>query len=103
LPVAVALEPVPTQPDAVPSALSTVLSFVLLGLLGLAVSGLIRGERWGYTASAGAAFMLTGMSVACPVTGHHAMGLWWVGQAGIAVGLMALSLAGWQRAGAPAR
>ena len=99
LPAGLALEPAPTQPDAVPSVLGTVLSFALISLLAATASGLVQRARWGFAASAGGAFLLAGMAIACPVSGHHAMGLWWVGQAAIAVGLMALSVFGWQRAG----
>jgi hypothetical protein len=99
LPVGVALEPAPAQPDAVPSVLATLLSVSLLGLLALTAAGLVRGDRWGYAASGAASLLFAGMAVACPITGHHGMGMWWFGQFAIAVGLMAVSLIGWQRSG----
>jgi hypothetical protein len=36
-------------------------------------------------------------SVACPVSGHHALGLWWVAQMAIAVAMLAVSVAALSR------
>jgi hypothetical protein len=67
------------------------------------VVGLVRRARWAFAVSAAAALLNVGAVVACPVSGHHAMGMWWVAQASLAVGLVVLSLAGWQAAARSAR
>jgi hypothetical protein len=52
------------------------------------VVGLVARRRWGITASLGAsAFFLAG-TVACPTTGHHTMGVWWLGQMAISLALV---------------
>jgi hypothetical protein len=94
------LEPTPTQPDAVPAVLVTGLTWVLNGALLLAVVGLVRRERWAFLVLGAAAFLNVGAVVACPISGHHQLGLWWFAQASIAVGLVVLSLAAWHRAAA---
>jgi len=32
-------------------------------------------------------------SVACPLSGHHGFGLWWIGQLGVMVTMLAVSVA----------
>jgi len=92
------LEPAPAQPDALPGFVLTAMTIVVnVGFLLVAV-GLVRRARWAFTASAALALLVVGQVIACPVSGHHTMGLWWVAQAAIAVGLVVLSLAGWQAA-----
>jgi hypothetical protein len=97
------LEPPATQPDAIPAFLMTAVALAMnVGLI-VTVVGLVRRARWAFVVSAAAALLNVGGVVACPVSGHHAMGLWWVAQASLAVGLVVLSLAGWQAAARSAR
>jgi hypothetical protein len=97
------LEPAPTQPDALPAFLGTAVALAMnVGLLVMAV-GLIRRSRWAFGVAAATAVLNVGAVVACPITGHHALGAWWFTQASIAVGLVVLSLAGWQAAARSAR
>jgi hypothetical protein len=97
------LEPPATRPDALPAFLVTAVAVALnAGLIVMAV-GLVRRARWAFSVSAAVALLNVGGVVACPVSGHHAMGLWWVAQASIAAGLVVLSLAGWQAAARSAR
>jgi hypothetical protein len=92
------LEPRPLHPDAVPAFLVTALAFVLNGALLVAAVGLVRRARWALLVLAGAGFLNVGAVVACPISGHHQLGLWWFAQASIAVGLVVLSAVAWQRA-----
>jgi hypothetical protein len=97
------LEPTPTHPDALPGFLITAMTVVVnVGFVLIAV-GLVRRARWAFTASAALALLVVGQVIACPVSGHHSMGVWWGFQAAIAAGLVVLSLAGWQAAGRSAR
>jgi 4-amino-4-deoxy-L-arabinose transferase-like glycosyltransferase len=98
--VAVALEPEPTHPDAIPVVLSAAVEVVLLGLLGVMAAGLIAKRRFGLVTSMGAAVFFVGLSVACPVSGHHGFGAWWFGQMACAIGLVAISGAALRRSSA---
>jgi len=100
--VGVALEPEPSQPDAIPVVLSAAIEVALLGLLGVMAAGLITRRRFGLVASLGAALLFVGLSVACPVTGHHGFGAWWYGQMACAIGLLAVSCTALRRS-IPAR
>jgi hypothetical protein len=89
--VAIALEPEPARPDAFPVWLSATIEATLLGLIGLMAAGLLLRRRWGLVASMGAATLFVGLSVACPVSGHHGFGGWWFAQMACAIGLVAVS------------
>ena len=75
--VATGLEP---QASGSEPAWAAALSFVFLGLLAVTAVGLLVRRRWGLLASLGAAGLFTAFAVACPTTGHHAVGAWWFGQ-----------------------
>jgi hypothetical protein len=100
--VGMALEPEPTHPEAIPVWLSAAIEVTLVGLLGVMAAGLIARRRWGLVASMGAALLFVGLSVACPVTGHHGFGAWWYGQMACAIGLVAITVTALRRSGAGA-
>ena len=56
------------------------------------VTGLVMQRRWGLVASLGAAGFMTALSVACPISGHHAFGVWWYGQMACVLALGAMSV-----------
>ena len=62
-----------------------------LALLATAV-GLIARRRWGITASLGASAVFLAGTVACPTTGHHSIGVWWLGQMVVSLALVAASV-----------
>jgi peptidoglycan/LPS O-acetylase OafA/YrhL len=73
--------------------IATVLNVVMWGLiLGMAV-GLVARRRWGFAVSLGAAAVATAASVACPTTGHHAIGGWWFAQMACVLVLVGASVA----------
>lgn len=89
----IALEPVPADPDApVPLVIELASLGLFAALLATVVAAGIR--HWG-AAVAGLAVGLLAVTftVACPVSGHHAVGLWWFGQLGLVVAMLATSLA----------
>jgi hypothetical protein len=90
------LEPAATSPDALPGFMLTAMAIAVNVGLVVMVAGLVRGARWAFAASGALAMLVVGQVVACPITGHHTLGAWWAVQAGIAAGLVVLSLAGWQ-------
>lgn len=93
-----ALEPAPADPSAAPAASAVVLSTVLLGLLAFTAAGLVTRRRWALWSSLGAGVLLGGMAVACPVTGHHGFGLWWIGEMALVAAVLGVSAVGLRRA-----
>jgi hypothetical protein len=92
LPVMLALEPTP-QPGAETPLIGQILTQLFFaGVVAMGI-GLATRHRWGMVASLATAGVVTASAVACPVTGHHAFGLWWAGQLAICAGLLAVSLA----------
>ena len=69
-----------------------VIAIVLTVLFHLALAamvvGLVARRRWGITASLGASALFLAGTVACPTTGHHTMGVWWLGQMAISLALV---------------
>jgi hypothetical protein len=68
------------------------LSVVFAGALLVAAIGLAVRQRWGLVASLGAAGLLVADSIACPLTGHHEFGTFFVVQGVGAVALAGLSI-----------
>ena len=89
-PLALALEPAPADAGAVPWW-SFFIEIGLLTSIAVAFVGLAKGMRSGAGASFVAASIFTAGVFACPATGHHAIGFWWIAQFAIALTLVALS------------
>lgn len=89
-PVALSLEPAPAA-DATQPWWAYVASMGLLGALAATFVGLGRRARWGITASLGASSIFAAGVFACPATGHHAFGLWWIGEFAASLALLGLS------------
>lgn len=93
--IGTALEPETSHPLPV---IGVVLGVALLtGILVMAV-GLAARRRWGLTASLVSAGLLVASSVACPTTGHHHLGLWWLGQMAVSLALVAATVVALRRA-----
>ncbi|HEY7135974.1 MAG TPA: hypothetical protein VIB48_12995 [Acidimicrobiia bacterium] len=87
-----ALEPAPTNPNAVPAWIETAVSAVLLATFAAMIPGLITRRRWGVVAAVAAGLVYVAATIACPTTGHHEFGLWWLGEMGCASTLLAGSV-----------
>jgi hypothetical protein len=99
LTVGIAVEPPPTNPNAVDPWFVNALATLLLGALLTTMAGLGMRRRWSLAASLVAAGMLVVSTVLCPVSVHHTgVGGWWVIQLGCALGLVATSILAWRRA-----
>jgi hypothetical protein len=97
LAVGIAVEPPPTNPNAVDPWFVSALGTVLLVALASTFAGFWLRRRWSLAASLVAAGMLVVSTLMCPVSGHHAIGTWWVVQLGCGLGLVAASSLGLQR------
>jgi hypothetical protein len=89
LQVAFALEPATNQAEPI---YGVVLEFTMYALLATMITGLVMQRRFGLVASLGAAGFMTALSVACPISGHHAFGTWWYGQMACVLALVAASV-----------
>jgi hypothetical protein len=98
LAVGIAVEPPATNPGAVDPWFVSALGTVLLAALLTTFAGLWLRRRWSLAASLVAAGLLMLSTVLCPVSGHHAVGVWWVVQLGCGLGLMAVSALGLRQA-----
>jgi peptidoglycan/LPS O-acetylase OafA/YrhL len=97
LAVGIVVEPPPANPDAVDPWFVDAVGTLLISGLVLAFAGLWQRRRWSLAASLAAAGMLVLSTLMCPVSGHHAVGAWWVVQLGCALGLVAVSALGLRR------
>jgi hypothetical protein len=98
LAVGIAVEPPPTNPNAVDPWFVSALGTILLVALLTTFAGFCLRRRWSLAASLVAAGLLVLSTVMCPVSGHHTgVGAWWVIQLGCGLGLVAASTLGLQR------
>ena len=95
---ALALEPAPAQPQTVVPLYADVIGATFMAFLFATAAGLTARRRWGVAATIGGAVRFLGMSVACPATGHHDAGMWWIGQLACATALLGASAVAWRRA-----
>ncbi len=90
-PLALALEPAAAAETSAVPLWEWAASIALLAGLGLTAAGLGTRRTWGATASLATGVLFATGVFACPATGHHAFGLWWFGEFGAALTLVALS------------
>jgi len=94
----VILEPAPADPDA---ALPFIEGLLVLGLMVswvVTAVGLAGRRRYGAVGSLVGGVFLVGMTIACPVSGHHVgIGAWWWFEAAGSTALVALSASALQR------
>jgi hypothetical protein len=92
--IAVLVEPATHHEEPL---IGVVLGVALLAAMVVTAGGLLAGRRWGLVASLAGATLFVAMSVACPTTGHHTIGLWWFAQMACALGLVGVSVAALKR------
>jgi hypothetical protein len=89
----VALEPAPAGEEAFP-VVGQAFALVLMGCWAVMAAGISQKRRYGAVASAVGGASLLVMTVACPLSGHHAgIGIWWWFQLAGALTLLGLSRA----------
>ena len=96
--IGIAIEPPPTNPNAVDPWFLDALGTILLAAVVGAFAGFWLRRRWSLAASLMASGLLVASTLACPVFGHHSqVGAWWVVQLGCGLGLVATSILGLRR------
>ena len=86
-----ALEPVPTDHVGIPLWLLAIDTFVWAGVCSAGI-GLVKFKTFGLWGATLAGVALLVESAVCVLTGHHAFGLWWVGQMACSAAFLAGSL-----------
>jgi hypothetical protein len=92
-----ALEPTPADPSAPVPVLAELANLGLfIALVGTAIAA---GVRHGAAAVGGVVtgLLVVPLAIACPVSGHHAIGLWWFAELGILTAMLAVSGVALQR------
>jgi hypothetical protein len=97
------LEPAPANPDLPPPWFVALPSAIVALAILAAGAGLLMRRRWGMALSLGSASIALAMVVACPLSGHHHFGLWWVGELACISAWAGVSLAGMRCRPAPRR
>lgn len=91
------LEPAPADPEAA-SILTEVIGTTMALGLSVTMLGLVGRYRFGLGAAAVTGGLMLAVSIACPVSGHHTFGAWWLGELAIVSGLTGLGVVGYRRA-----
>jgi peptidoglycan/LPS O-acetylase OafA/YrhL len=90
--VGLAIEPAPANPDAPIPLYADLISTGMLAAWGAMAAGVFQRRRFAAAASMVGGVALLGLTLACPLTGHHSsIGAWWGIQLVGAAGLLALS------------
>jgi hypothetical protein len=87
-----ALEPAPAHAHAATPLVVSVVSVAALAGIYATVFLALRRHPHAAAVGGGTGVILMAMSAACPLSGHHAFGLWWVAQFGLIVTMLAVSL-----------
>lgn len=90
--IALVLEPTAADPNAAPPLLAELASFGLLAALVVTAVAAASRHRAAAVGGVVAGLVSVAMSVTCPVSGHHAYGLWWVAQLGLLTAMLAVSV-----------
>lgn len=88
------LEPAPANANLPTPWFVTLPNMVVVYGVLAALAGLFVRRRWGMAVSLLSAGIALALVVACPLSGHHHFGLWWVGELGCFGAWAGVSLAG---------
>jgi hypothetical protein len=87
----IALEPTPADPNApVPALIELASLGLFLALMGTAIAAGVRHRAAAVTGVVTGLLAVT-FSITCPVSGHHAFGLWWFAQLAVVGSMLAVS------------
>jgi hypothetical protein len=89
--VSKALEPAPADPNAPMPVLAELANLALFfALVGTAIAAGVR-HRAAAAGGVVTGLLVVPLAIACPVSGHHAIGLWWFAELGILTSMLAVS------------
>jgi hypothetical protein len=93
LAIGIALEPAAAEPEAATPLIAELGSSVLFAALVATVVAATRRHPVAAVAAVVTGLVTAAFSVTCPVSGHHAFWLWWVGQLGVTMAMLGVSVA----------
>ena len=91
--LATAIEPAPADPNAATPLLVDLGSAVLFGALVITSITAVSRLRSAAVGGIGTGGIGLAFSVTCPLSGHHDLGMWWVGQMALLAAMLAVSVA----------
>lgn len=94
--ISLLIEPAAADPEAIPGTVERTIATAFFLAATTVLIGAVERRRFTFAAStiAAATFLLA--AIACPATGHHAIGGWWAVQMGAAGALLGGSAYGWR-------
>lgn len=90
--IVLALEPTPAHPELAYSWWAQLLDVAFLASACLGTIALLQRRPIGFTGIAASSVLLLVGVVACPTTGHHEFGVWWLGQLAVSAAWVAASV-----------
>lgn len=100
LAVSALIEPAPdgtgSAVDAAPAVVSVASVVFLAGVMATIAAAAARRRPSAALWSAGAGSLALGLSLSCPLSGHHAYGAWWFGELAMIAGMLWISVAAWR-------
>jgi hypothetical protein len=91
------LEPAPADPNAPAPLIVDLGAWAFLVALVVTVCAAMARHRLAAPAAVVAGGVLAAFTVACPASGHHTYGLWWVAQLGVSLAMLGVSAAALRR------
>jgi hypothetical protein len=98
LTVGTIIEPAADNPDAA-SGLAEVWATLAAVTMMATLVGFATRSKWAFATSTIASTILLAGVLACPTSGHHVFGPWWIGQLACVGGILAVGAWGTSRAG----
>lgn len=93
LAIGFAVEPAPAEPEAAAPIVVQLAGLVLQVALLTTIVAAVARSRVAAAAGVAVGVVAVTLSVACPTSGHHGFGLWWVAQLGLMVTMLGVSVA----------
>ncbi len=94
--IALLIEPAAADPEAIPGTVERTVATAFFLAAATVLIGAVERRRFTFAASTVAAATFLFAAIACPATGHHAIGGWWAVQMGAAGALLGGSAYGWR-------
>jgi hypothetical protein len=89
-----AFEPAPVDPAAPEPMIVTLGAYAFLAAMVVTIAAAVVRHRVAAVAAVTTGVVLSAFTLACPMSGHHTYGLWWIAELAIVGAMTAVSVAG---------